>query len=263
MMNYYSILPIGDNCEIAGHLHRNGYTDSSLFRYASSSLNCICDCFENNFENIFSKEKITPINNKMVKCDIYNIAWHTNFKIVENEKSLKISCKDSDYKKEWEKIDHLKKKTIRLLKNSDHVLFIYKSNLRKYGNLNRFYNIISQKYPNLKFKVLVIKEKNDPFDCQNSLIDIRDVNYLAPYEQAMSGGDNENWDKIIKEYLFINPFKNIKINGNEPADYLRDIAVIFEQEGDIDTAKKLMLNAHQCRPTGSLIKNKLNEYMLK
>ncbi|MBE3725734.1 hypothetical protein HJ192_13080 [Vibrio parahaemolyticus] len=54
----------------------------------------------------------------------------------------------------------------------------------------------------------------------------------------MSGGDNENWDKIIKEYLFINPFKNIKINGNEPADYLRDIAVIFEQEGDIDTAKK-------------------------
>jgi hypothetical protein len=40
----------------------------------------------------------------------------------------------------------------------------------------------------------------------------------------------------------------------------RDMAVKFEQQGDISAAKKLMLLAHSGRPEGPFIKNKLDEY---
>ncbi|WP_182025967.1 DUF1796 family putative cysteine peptidase [Vibrio rotiferianus] len=259
-MKYYSVLPIGDNCEIAGHLVRNGYQESSLFRFAFSNLNNICNCIRNNFRDVLSKNSIYPESESMIKCKVSNISWHTKLNIKNSDSGFKLSCSDTDYNKEIEKFNHLKSKTIRLLNNSDSILFIYKSNSRKYENLIKFCDLISTKYENLKFKVLVIKEEEDPFETKDDRIDIRKVKYLAPYSKAMTGGDDASWDEILKDYLYISPFKNMVVNGSEPADYLRDTALIFEKEGDIVTANKLMFNAHLCRPTGSFIKIKLKEY---
>lgn len=49
----------------------------------------------------------------------------------------------------------------------------------------------------------------------------------------------------------------------ESADILREVALAFEQSGDIQTAYKVMEQAHYLRPKGPTIKQKLEEYRQK
>jgi len=58
-------------------------------------------------------------------------------------------------------------------------------------------------------------------------------------------------------------FKNLNLkikNGSESADILRDVALAFEQSGDITTAKTIIQKAHNLRENGPFIKQKLEEY---
>ncbi|MCC4288864.1 class I SAM-dependent methyltransferase [Vreelandella aquamarina] len=65
------------------------------------------------------------------------------------------------------------------------------------------------------------------------------------------------------DHTVINPFEAITkalagSNGN--ADILREVALAFERSGDIQTAFKVMEQAHFLRPQGPVIKQKLEEY---
>lgn len=68
-------IPVGDNCEIASHLVRNGYTYSSLFRYTRTELDLICNIIESDFEDIFVNIEI--FNKTFVKDKKYKIMWHS------------------------------------------------------------------------------------------------------------------------------------------------------------------------------------------
>ena len=89
----------------------------------------------------------------------------------------------------------------------------------------------------------------------------------------------EKKDKIILENIFLEKdiklFQNIFSTNNisafsklsesllpnaNSADILRDVAIAFESINDIQTAKKVMQQAHLLRPNGPVIKKKLDEY---
>ncbi|MGP7735212.1 class I SAM-dependent methyltransferase [Oceanimonas smirnovii] len=63
-----------------------------------------------------------------------------------------------------------------------------------------------------------------------------------------------------------NPYSKLKEQLNteqDSADILREVAFSFEQSGDIQTACKVMEQAHLLRPEGPVIKQKLEEYRKK
>lgn len=271
-MNVKYIIPVGDNCEIGCHLTRNGYSYSSLFRYAGAELENVISVIENDFSNLFSYEKITPVHENMVMCENYWISWHTGFSASQsklgedwtfNEKSY------SQYEKEISKLNHLKDNLIKALEcSSGVVLFIYRSKRGRFSELIRFVDLVEKKYPQLDFKLLVVKSRDQSLKVSHRRIDVENVSFLAPYEEAVLGGDDKNWNKILGKYIDVPAFEKIAFltcvpKGNQIADYLRDIALKFEELDDVETAYKLMLQASYCRPTGQYIAMKLDQYKKK
>ena len=63
----------------------------------------------------------------------------------------------------------------------------------------------------------------------------------------------------IKESIFSQLDKNLNINS-KAADILREVSFAFEKINDIQTAQKVMEQAHILRPKGPVIKQKLEEY---
>jgi hypothetical protein len=272
-MVYKYLIPIGDNCEIGGHLTRNGYTFSSIFRYAACSLSQVCKCFEHDFRDIFSYDNIIPVTVKgnMVECKKYNISWHTNFVIQRKDGVCVFKNKSKDqYDREISKLHHLIGNVQKALTdNENKTLFIYKSNKGDFSEFDNFVNIIESKYPELNFELLVVKDRNQILSSKNNRIKIQNVDYLAPYNDAMLSGDCKNWNKILSSYIKVPDYSEIlfktfrRPKGNEVADYLRDIALKFEAIDDFDTAYALMKHASYCRPTGPIIIKKLEEYIEK
>ena len=268
-MNVKYIIPVGDNCETGCHLTRNGYSFSSLFRYAGAELENVISVIENNFCGLFSYEKITPVHAGMVMCENYWISWHTGFSTSKSESSEEWIFNDksySQYEKEISKLNHLRDNLIEALEcSSGTVLFIYRSKRGRFSELIRFINLIEKKYPKLDFKLLVVKSREQKIGVSHQRIDVRNVKYLAPYEEAVTGGDDKNWNRILSKYIDVPDFEKIAFltcvpKGNQIADYLRDIAIKFEELDDIETAYKIMLQASYCRPTGRYISRKLDQY---
>lgn len=80
--------------------------------------------------------------------------------------------------------------------------------------------------------------------------------------------------KILKKNIDFQPFSTDFKNNNkffeinsvltgqkDSADILREVALAFEESGDIETAEKIMYQAHLLRPEGPVIKRKLDEYV--
>jgi len=68
--------------------------------------------------------------------------------------------------------------------------------------------------------------------------------------------DNTNKTNLFKE------LQNIVSKENDSADILREVALAFESINDIQTALKVMEQAHILRPKGPVIKQKLEEYKI-
>ncbi len=66
--------------------------------------------------------------------------------------------------------------------------------------------------------------------------------------------------KVESESKSFKYLKNRITPEYKPADILRDIAIAFEMDGDIEMAKEIMYKAYILRPTGSAIKKKLDMY---
>lgn len=269
-MTYKYLIPVGDNCEISGHLTRNGYTFSSIFRYAACSLSQVCKCFEDDFKDIFSYDHIIPINKTMVKCQRYNISWHTKFEIHRENGEFAFKNKSQDqYNNEISKLHHLINNVRKALNDRENkILFIYKSNHSHFADLDRFIEIIESKHNNPNFELLVVKSKDQTLSTNNPKIIIRDVEYLAPYSNSILGGDDKSWNTILSAYIKTPKyeeilFKTFQFKGHETADHLRDIALKFETINDLDTAYALMKQAGYCKPTDSEIAKKIGEYREK
>lgn len=89
------------------------------------------------------------------------------------------------------------------------------------------------------------------------------ANFLTPLLIKTLGKDTEFQPFSVTKGLAMDPFKKITHalgGGKDNADILREVALAFEHTGDIQTAQKIMFQAHLLRPEGPMIKKKLEYY---
>lgn len=92
---------------------------------------------------------------------------------------------------------------------------------------------------------------------------IHAANFLMPLLIKVLDKDLYFQPFVVLDNIVKNPFKLImqELRGSiDNADILREVAFAFEQSGDIQTACKVMAQAHYLRPNGPVIKQKLGEY---
>ena len=264
---------IGDNCEVGANLARFGITDGDLLRYALSNIDAVEKLFRNRFHGLF-EELYSGSNGKLVFCKKYNIGFHTKFTLKNNNGNYYLDDKTSIYKDEYiiekSKIDYLVKRLLTILNGLDSTLFVYKSsNFINYNKLNEFSDTVSSLYSRLPFKILVLKTKmQEAIGEPGNNINVRYLDYIAPNENTIKGGDWNNWSKALDEHTAVIDSKLEKLNnylklGESPAALFRDIALILENYGEIDTALWLMKKAQVLSPSGSIINSKIAEYEAK
>jgi len=118
---------IGINCEFAFVQRRAGVEESGLLRWAFiNSLSGLVKGLNNNFQDIYALENITPHGAKMVRDETYEIAFHSNLPYDErNVFTMPWATFKTAYRTERDKIIHLRDKTIENLKDG-HKIFVYK-----------------------------------------------------------------------------------------------------------------------------------------
>jgi len=92
---------------------------------------------------------------------------------------------------------------------------------------------------------------------------VRTANFLTPIllEVLEKNTEFEPFYIISSEQQrFFIPIKERLNDGSDSVDILREVAIAFEQSGDVNTALKIMQQAYRLRPEGPLINQKLQEY---
>lgn len=127
--------------------------------------------------------------------------------------------------------------------------------LQKMAELDK--NSLEQLYQS----IVQTSERNEEF--------VQSANFLMPLLIRVLNKNTEfqlftvSSGVVAPGHTITNPFEVITkalagSNGN--ADILREVALAFEHSGDIQTACKVMEQAHYLRPHGPVIKQKLEEY---
>ncbi len=133
-----------------------------------------------------------------------------------------------------------------------------------------------QAYPGLSTKVaqeIIEKIKEMDYDVleklyenilsqQNHSIEfVKSANFLVPLLVNILDKNKDTKPFLAKEKLNEFASLNSKLSADShSADILREVAFAFEESGDIQTALKLMQQALILRPSGPLIKQKIEEY---
>lgn len=103
--------------------------------------------------------------------------------------------------------------------------------------------------------ILATSERQEEF--------VQSANFLTPLLIRTLNKGTEFQPFTVSDRVVTSPFieitKKLKVN-NDNADILREVALAFEQSSDIQTAYKVMEQAHLLRPQGPVIKQKLEEY---
>ena len=149
--NYFDrIISLGQDCGVAGGMRNIGYKECSYpFDWNVTFLEYIFECFNNkfsNFDEIFKNSKIGSygiVNYKNI-CHFY----HDKKYIIDKEIIDK-------YKRRGKRLNNL-------LNSSKRILFIRKDKDTKIKDMILLKELIIKKYPNLKFKILLLNnDKNE------------------------------------------------------------------------------------------------------
>ncbi|MBN2716296.1 MAG: hypothetical protein JXX14_10605 [Deltaproteobacteria bacterium] len=195
------IVPVGDNCEVGLQLYRAGFTRGSLLRFASSKLKNVVQLIEDDFKGAF--ENVLPRSPETVRCLKYDIRWHTRFDIRKENGQWVIpeSNFKAQYPNELTKINFLIERLRTQLRGTQRLLFIYKSNVGDFEDIGAFIELIEKKYPQLPFSFLLVKTPQQTIGLTHSRLFVEDVQWLAPYTNALNGGNNKNWYRILGRYM--------------------------------------------------------------
>ena len=81
------------------------------------------------------------------------------------------------------------------------------------------------------------------------------------YEIGVLG--NTGLFNSLENHALFSKIRSRIIDSHESADILREVAFAFENSGDIETAREVMKKAKMLRPSGPIIKQKLDDYLKK
>ncbi|QKX15829.1 hypothetical protein [Microbulbifer sp. YPW1] len=207
-MIFDEYISVGDNCEAGLNFWRIGYDYSSVFRFGRSDLLENMRLLEADFDGVY--ESVSPVSNDMVRCDKYNVSWHSSIKSALEGGERKVLCSEIEAEKyrieEKNKLMHLVKKWHQDLASNKKIAFFYKSNSEPdVASLQRFLDYLQYKCPSLSFKLIVVLTEEqrsllgDRLGALGGEVEVEVVKFFAPYHDAYSYSA-DCWDKIFSKY---------------------------------------------------------------
>lgn len=158
--NYFDrIISLGQDCGVAGAMRTIGYKEYSYpFDWNVTFLEYIFECFNNKFSNFDEIFKNTTFDN-LGHVNYKNICYfyHDKKNIIDNEIIDK-------YKRRGERLNNL-------LNSNKRILFIRKDKQATTKDMILLKELIIKKYPNLKFKILLLhNDKNEKINDDDYII---------------------------------------------------------------------------------------------
>lgn len=202
MEHFDRIISIGQDCGVGRALRTLKYKDASYpFDWSVSLLDFIIESFKNDFNNfnnvldicsnIENEKKKPQINNKMY---FYHDLYYSE--IINNSKNK------ADF---YEKYSRRIKRLLELLNSDLKILFIRKCPIDKIKDIEKLYYIIKNKYPKLKFKIMLINNINDKSNNENIIKIYKDIDCFL-YNKNNSWGHR---NKTKAENCVIQALSNI------------------------------------------------------
>ncbi|MCF6243624.1 MAG: DUF1796 family putative cysteine peptidase [Sulfurovum sp.] len=208
-MKYYDeYTSLGGNCEIGFQFRRYGKEPSSLFSWLVSDIDKIIHVLSNDFEDFFEFEDLIPYAHDMVKSKKSGFAFHTAMKSALNKDKKytfihSIHERKEFFKRQKSKYLYLIDKWNNLAHSNKKVVY-YIKDMYKYTNvqLQSLEKIFLKKYPNHKFKIVVIREgKIRPRMNLTDNIDICYINFFSDKSYpAVAIIDLNAWSEIFDLY---------------------------------------------------------------
>lgn len=261
---YTTVLRSGAKISFEEFINRNCRVDNSYYDY---------EALLKRWSAVFSVRSIFPRifePDKLAKRDL--VYDFLEFSGVNNSNTLVF------YEKENESLTPFGQEVLRL-NNIYPYDFIYEGvpfNSFVYKKVNEL--LVGKGFSVGKSKALKIQRA---FEKSNrnvaikwfSSVDLFSIDYDKYHESSLNEGQKfflkvlfSQKNNIVEgsfensEKIFSNALANKLSNKLQAPDVLRETAFAFEQTGDIQTACKLMKQAHYLRPDGPVIKQKLEEY---
>ena len=188
ILKKYSIISLGSNCCIKKYLqHISATNETHLFDWIGTSLWSICEIFENNFDDFFSKQeyKLSPII-----AGIDSIITHSRYYIrfMHDFDNGNMDLFDDFVEKYNRRITRLKDTLTKYSNSGQKILFLRLAENHKnritytqYQNKNidetygakQLCKIISEIYPKLNFTLLLFDYNNKQPIVDDHLVVIR------------------------------------------------------------------------------------------
>jgi tetratricopeptide (TPR) repeat protein len=204
-------ISLGDNCEAGLQFLRISYTESSFFRFTSSTFVSVFKILQNDFKDIFDREYIIPRPKceRMVKNTKYNIAFHSKLvstiNPVTGEQAFSLNYNfDEVFNNEKNKINYLIQKWNDLMNSNKKILFILKNDSQervlKQKDLEKLVCLFLEKYSNRNFKIICLQLSKFKESKWNSEYLINHYfPCFAPRNSAKSA-DLKSWDNLFANY---------------------------------------------------------------
>ncbi len=199
------LLSLGFNCTVKRFLDYTKLTsgETNFFDYIGSSMWSINELFENDFANLFNwtEYKHLQIMNDEKSDYLTNSRYYLRF---FHDLSIYSTDKQKDdivgkyFRRKYRLYDTLNKSKYVVFIRHEEITenrIIYDEYVERFmtnelEHTKKFSNIIKTKFPNLKFKIILLSdEHNDNHDIEHNIISINISNY-----------DKINWENSIEVY---------------------------------------------------------------
>lgn len=149
-----------------------------------------------------------------------------------------------------------------LIDNIDDIKWLEQKLLQNLPISNPDNNGVSNEYELMKISEQEFLEFSELIDTLSLEERFKNKIFDMVKNMCLHGDIKTIFTQVSENFHFLNLNNTIKPNY-ETADILREVAFAFERSSDIQTAYKVMEQAHYLRPKGPTIKQKLEEYRQK
>jgi len=209
-MQYYDeYVSLGGNCEIGFQFRRYGKEPSSLFTWLVSDIDKIINVLSSDFENFYEFEDLVPYAHDMVKSMQSGFAFHSRMHSKYNLVKKKFEFINDEntrrefFQKEKSKYNYLIEKWNKLSQSNLRVVYFIKDTFSyTESQILKLEQVILEKNPNHKFKLVVIREGNTKERKSLSKnVDICHLNFFSDKKYpAVQIIDLAAWDMIYSYY---------------------------------------------------------------
>lgn len=204
---YDAYISLGSNCEAGLNFRRIGYEVSSFFRFTSCNYATMFKLIESDFANVYAKENIVPVLDRMIRDTGTGIVHHTRLLSHETNGTRQFTQDydfDEVYAQEYSKVQYLIQKWRDLARSNKKVLYFFKHHhATSRAAAEKLLNLMRTQYPQHQCDILYIQldAYKEPLWPVPSLFN-RYVARFAPNANA-NDYDIPAWDRLFAEFPLV------------------------------------------------------------